>query len=257
MKKINKLWPLLLTAIVLSSCTKTTTLRHHKDFQNQLYKSKTLTILPATVEVVSIDAAGKSTRNYNYEALVEDVIIDVLRLKLEQMGYKASYLNRREIHNNKLSRHVLNFRENYNKKIAELYRAINWEEEKARNVELVLDKPAKEVAKLTGADLIIFVEYHLRAKTSGACTKDFAVAILSAALSGSSGAQDPAEIVSLRIAIINPYNGEFVWSNFTKAGFGTFSGVFNKNASDLETTRLKEIFNALLQGLPAKEKLNN
>lgn len=37
-----------------------------------------LTILPATVEVISVDASGKRTKNYDYEALVEDVIIDVL-----------------------------------------------------------------------------------------------------------------------------------------------------------------------------------
>lgn len=259
MKNINnKLWPLLLMAIVLSACSKTTTIRHHKNFQNHLSKSKTLTILPATVEVVSVDASGKTTRNYNYEALVEDVIIDVLRPKLGQLGYKTKFLSRRKIHNNKLSRNVLSFREDYNKKIAELYNAIEWQEEKAKNVDLFLAKPAKEVAKLAESDLIIFVEYHLRAKTSGACTKDLAIAVLSAALAGaSSSQQDPAELLSLRIAIINPHNGQFVWSNFARTGFGTFSGAFSKNAHDIETKRLKEIFDTTLKALPSRDKLGN
>lgn len=257
MEKINKLWPLLLMAIVLSACSKTTSIRHHKDFQNQLFKSKTLTILPAAVEVVSIDAGGKITRKYGYESIVEDVILDVLRQKLGQMGYKTKFLNRREIHNNKLSRNVLSFREDYNKKIAELYKVIMWEEEKAQNVDLFLEKSAKEIAKLSESDLIIFVEYYLRAKTSGACTKDFAVAVLSAALTGGAGNQDPAELLSLRIAIINPHNGQFVWSNFAQTGFGTFSGAFSKNAQELEANRLKEIFDTLLKGFPDRDKLSS
>ena len=253
----NKLWPLLLVAILLSACSKTTTIRHHKDFQNQLSKSKTLTILPAAVEVVSVEASGKTTRNYDYEALVEDVIIDVLRPKLSQMGYKTKFLSRREIHNNKLSRNVLSFREDYNKKIAELYNAIEWQEEKAKNVDLFLEKSAKEVAKLADSDLVIFVEYHLRAKTSGACTKDFAVAVLSSALGGAAGSQDLAELLSIRIAIINPHNGQFIWSNFARTGFGTFSGAFSKNAQNIETKRLKEIFDTTLKALPTRDKLNS
>jgi hypothetical protein len=254
MRKINKLLPLLLMATMLSACTKTTSVRHHKDFQNQLTKAKTLAILPASVEVVTVDASGKTTRNYDYEQLVEDVILDVLMPKLGKMGYNTKFLSRGEIHKNKLSRDVLNFREDYNGKIAQLYKTVLLEEEKAHNVDLFLEKPAKEVAKLSESDLVVFVEYYLRAKTSGACTKDIALSVLSSALIGSSRQQDPNELLSLRIAIINPYTGQFVWSNFTTEGFGSFFGAFNKNAQKVETDRLKDVFDTLLKKLPDQTK---
>ena len=174
------------------------------------------------MQVVTVDAGGKATRNYDYESHVEDIIIDVLKPKLHQMGYKTRFLNRREIHNKKLSRNVLNFREDYNKKIAELYTAIMWEDDKARNIDIYLDKHAKDIAKQTESDLIVFVEYHLCAKTSGACTKDLAIAVFTAAL-GASSTQEPAELLTLRLAIVIPHNGQFLWSNFSATPYGTFS----------------------------------
>lgn len=254
-KKIQKLLPLLLMATLLSACAKTTSVRRHKDFHDQFSKVKTMTILPTAVEVVTVDAGGKITRNYEYEQLVEDVILDVLMPKLGQMGYNTKFLSRSEIHNNKLSRNVLAFREDYNAKIPGLYKTLLWEEEKAYNVELFLKKPAKAVTALAGSDLMIFVEYYLRAKTSGACTKDIALSVLSSAFVGSSRQQDPNELLSLRIAIIDPNTGQFVWSNFVTEGFGAFFGAFNKNAQKVETNRLKNIFDSLLKDFPDQTKI--
>lgn len=60
-------------------------------------------------------------------------------------------------------------------------------EEKAKNANLFLEKSTKEVAKLADSDLVIFVEYHFRAKASGVFAKDFAVAVLSTELVGAFG----------------------------------------------------------------------
>ena len=158
MKNLNKLWLLLLVAITLSACSKTTTIRHHEKFQNHLSKSKQLTILPAAVHVVTVDAMGKKTRNYEYESQVEDIIIDVLKPELAAKGYKTTFLNRREIHNNKLSRNVLNFREEYNSQIAKLYSPFIWDIEKAHNVDVLLGRKLSEITKLNGSELVIFTQ---------------------------------------------------------------------------------------------------
>lgn len=252
---MNKFLPLLLVAIVLSACSKTTAIRYHKDFQTHISKSQSLIILPATIEAVTVDVGEKKTRNHNYESLVEDVIIDQLREKLSKKGYRTRFLSKREIHNNKLSRNVLSFKEDYNNKITDLYKTILWEEEKANNVNLFLERPAKEIAKISDSNLAIFIEYHLKTRSSGACAKDMTLAILSSAL-GASSNREPAEFLSVRIAIINLDNGQFIWSNFASAGFGTFSGVFNKSSQALEISRLSEIFDTLLKDFPAKDKLN-
>ena len=162
MKNLNKLWSLLLVAITLSACSKTTTIRHHENFQNHLSKSKQLTILPTAVHVVTVDAMGKKTRNHEYESQVEDIIIDILKPELAAKGYKTTFLNRREIHNNKLSRNVLNFREEYNHQIAKLYLPFEWDVAKAYNVDVLLSRKLSEVTKLNGSELVIFVEYNLK-----------------------------------------------------------------------------------------------
>lgn len=240
---------------MLSACSKTTTIRRHKDFQNHLSNSKQLAILPAAVHVVTVDALGKETRNYDYESQVEDIIIDILKPKLAEKNYRTTFLNRRKIHDNKLSPRVLAFREEYNKQITSLYSAYSWEVEKAHNVDLLLEKQLSDVAKLTESELVIFVEYSLRAKSSGACAKDFTLAVLSTAL-GASASQEPAELVSLRLAIIDPRDGKFIWSNFSHTGYGTFSGLLTSN-KDYEAKRLKEIFTVLLEELPGRDNLNS
>jgi len=253
MKNLNKLWSLLLVAITLSACSKTTTIRHHEMFKDHLSQSKQLTILPAAVHVVTVDAAEKKTRNYEYESQVEDIIIDILKPELAAKGYKTTFLNRREIHNNKLSRNVLNFREEYNSQIEKLYSPFAWNLEKAHNVDVLLTRKLSEVTKLNGSELVIFVEYDLKARSSGACTKDFALALFSSAL-GASSNQEPAELVSVIFAIIDPNDGRFIWSNFSRTPYGTFSGMFTKN-DKYEAKRLKEVFAELLKELPARDKL--
>jgi hypothetical protein len=80
---------------MLSACANTTSVRYHKDFKNQLSQAKQLALLPATVNVVTVDSFGKTSRNYNYESQVEDVIIDVLKPILIDKGYKTVFLNRK------------------------------------------------------------------------------------------------------------------------------------------------------------------
>ena len=245
---------------VLSACTKTTSVRYHKDFQNQLSQAKQLALLPTTVNVVAVDSFGKTTRNYNYESQVEDVIIDILKPILVDKGYKTVFLNRKEIHNNKLSGSVLAFRESYNTKIQTLYAVPLWTEEKAHNVDLFLDRKAGDIAKLTESELVIFVEYALRAKTSGACTSQFAKTMLSAALlraAASNPEEDAAEVLSLRFAIVDPNNGQFVWSNSTKTLYSVFSDMFSgkKANKTIESNRLKGLFKDLLENLPKRDKL--
>ncbi len=259
MKNISKLILLLLTITMLSACAKTTSVRHHKDFQNHLSQAKQLALLPAIVNVVTVDSFGKTSRNYNYESQVEDVIIDVLRPILVNKGYKTVFLNRREIHNNKLSKSLLAFREEYDKKIKTLYATPLWVEEKAYSVELFLDRKVNDVSKLTESELIIFVEYALRAKTSGACTSQFTKSMLSAALLGTSTSNpedDAAEVLSLRLAVVDANNGRFIWSNSTKTFYSMFSGMFSgkKSNQTVESDRLKELFKLLLEGLPNRNK---
>lgn len=245
---------------MLSACAKTTSVRYHKDFQNQLSQSKQLALLPATVNVVTVDSFGKTSRNYNYESQVEDVIIDVLKPILIDKGYKTVFLNRKEIHDNKLSGSVLAFREDYNTKIQTLYTVPLWVEAKAYNVDLFLDRKADAVSKLTESELIIFVEYALRAKTSGACTSQFTKSMLSAALLGAAASNpedDAAEVLSLRLAIIDPNNGRFLWSNSTKTLYSVFSSMFSgkKSNQTIESDRLKGLFKELLEDLPQRDKL--
>lgn len=251
MKNIFPKLGLIVIAVMLSACSQKTTVRRHHDFHPYLSGAKNISVLPATVVAVNVESSGKTKRNYNYESMVEDVIIDVLRPKLMQKGYRVKFITRREIHEKKVSGKVLSFREQYNDKIAELYKEQEWSPDKAHDIKTFM-APAKELAEELETDLIILIEYNLRVKTRGACAKDVTIAIVSNALFGVGPEVDPNELLALRVAIINPNNGHLVWSNFGKEGYGAFSGMFSKDSKSLEKNRLNENFDTLLKELPKR-----
>lgn len=245
MKNIHQKIGLLFVSLLLCSCTKTTSIRRHPDFHIDLDRSKNVAVLPPVVEAVTVEASGKTKRNYDYEAMVEDLIIESMQPKLKDLGYRnVKFLNRRAIHDYKLSGKVLSLREQYNEKIASLYKVIDWKHEDAHNIGAFMS-PQKDLADILGVDLIVLVEYHLRAKSSGACAKDFALSLFNVG-----GDSNPSELLSLRLAVINLHNGNLVWSNFNRTGYGTFSGIFSKNAYNIEKSRLKDEFNTLLENFP-------
>lgn len=248
MKNIYQKLSIIALAFMLSACSKTTTVRRHPSFSPDLLRSKTISVFPSTVEAVTVEASGKSKRNYEYEAMVEDVIIDVLRPHLMEMGYNAHFVKRRDIHNKKLSGKVLSFREQYADKIAELYQSIEWKTDEAHNIEIFM-KPEMELSNALGSDLILITEYHLRSKSSGACAKDFVLAMFKVR-----GDENPDELLSLRVAIIDPKTGYLIWSNFRREGFASISGIFSKSAQSLETSRLKDSFKELLKELSNNTK---
>jgi hypothetical protein len=84
--------------------------------------------------------------------------------------------------------------------------------------------------------------------------------MLSAALLGAAASNpedDAAEVLSLRLAIIDPNNGRFLWSNSTKTLYSVFSSMFSgkKSNQTIESDRLKGLFKELLEDLPQRDKL--
>lgn len=246
----------LCLAFTLSGCAKMTTIRSAPDYASALTKSNHMLILPPMAEVNSIDAGGKATRQHDYEDHIEHIITEVVVEKLHEKGYHIKPLNRRSIHELKLSRKILAFQEDYIHSINKLYAPLNWKEEQAFVIDVSLKTDTKEIKDSTNGDIIIFAEYFAKHKTSGAMTAEFAKNFALALLGGSSGSQnieDADEFVSLRVAMIDITNNKILWSNIARDGYSALASAMS-NKSKLDRQRVNQLCNTLFASLPAKSK---
>lgn len=244
---------LILVVISISACgAKTTLIRHSASYEEALSHSRQTAIITPSVEAKTLDAAGKMTRNYDYEDVMEDIIADVLYNKLRSKGYNVKIITRRDVHNKKLSSAISRFRDSYQGDIGKLYNPLLMEEKKAFEIEAFVEDTPKKFNEHLDADLVAIVDYFFRNKTSGANKKDVAVAVLGA-MAGvrttGSPEDEAAELARIRLALLDAKSGQIVWSNYRQDTYGSFSWG-RSSLEDFERKRLDKVLTELLAPLP-------
>ena len=156
-----------------------------------LSKGKVALLLPPKIEVNQIDAWKKKTRVYSYEDRLEEIIIDILMTKMQDKGYNVKLLSRAEIGTNKLSKHVVDTKDDLDDILKILYTGGAWKEDAAYSIDHKIPS-AVDLGKKVGADLLIVVNFYAESKTTGAMT----MSVFAGALSGHTN--DPSEFSMVR-----------------------------------------------------------
>lgn len=245
---------IVLLAIATSACSKTTFVRSAPDYSKSLTKNKKVLFLPPKVEVNQIDAFGKKTRVYDYEDHLEEKIEDILVNKMQEKGYNVRFLSRAEIGNNKLSHFVVDTKDNLDDTLTVLYKDGAWKEDKAHAIDQKIPSSI-ELGKKAGADLLILMNFDSFSKTSGAVTKDFAMAIFASALTGRSAEVNAAALSQVKIAIINVMDGKVLWTNsvfLAQSSFDTSLSNFS-DRDKVDKENLGKLFATALLSLPDAE----
>ena len=84
----------LLVIFALSGCAKMTYQRRSANYQSIVHTVSHVVVMPANIEVNTLDIKGKKTRMYNYEYHLEDVINRIVVSHLEKKGFKVSVTKR-------------------------------------------------------------------------------------------------------------------------------------------------------------------
>ena len=212
-----------------------------------------MVVLPPLVEVNTIDVGGKATREHNYEYQLEQIVTEVLVEKLHSKGYAVKPVTKKEIHDLKISRKILAFQEEYQQEINKLYTPLAWEEKKAFVIDTSLKSAVKDLGDSTHSDVIVFVEYAARNKTSGATAKDTLIGLFVPGGGGNS-IEDASQFVSIRVALIDATNYNILWSNITREGYSAFMSAFDNMSSidKADRRRLNQLCDVLLAKLPKR-----
>ncbi|NRB10235.1 MAG: hypothetical protein HRU35_01255 [Rickettsiaceae bacterium] len=160
----------------------------------------------------SLDTFGKATKKYNYEDHLEKTIVEVLIPKLKKKGLNLEFLSRRKIGENQLSRAILDIKSSYRNVIKELYPGKPWKEDKALFIKHKL-RGTTPIYDTLNTDLVVILDFDVQSKTSGAMTRDVTLAVLSEILIGVRSNIEPAEIFTMRIAIVHAPTGRVLWAH--------------------------------------------
>lgn len=218
----------LLVIFALSGCAKMTYQRRSANYQSIVHNVSHVVVMPANIEVNTLDIKGKKTRMYNYEYHLEDVINRIVVSHLEKKGFKVSVLSKRDIVKQGLSCSMIRLREKYNEIIKDLYDVQHWPEEKAFSINKNVGK-IKGFVEL-GDKLLVMIDYAMITKTNSARMLDFA-----ASLFISSNATKNADNSLLILGMLQAKSGSFVWSNMSKIA--------------------KDLYGSMLEGISKQSKI--
>ncbi|MFU7500667.1 MULTISPECIES: hypothetical protein [unclassified Candidatus Tisiphia] len=233
-----------------SACTKTTFVRSAPDYSQSLTKSKIVLLLPPIVEVNQIDAFNKKTRVYSYEDRLEENIVDTFITKMQDKGYNIKLFSRTEIGTNKLSKYVVDIKDNFDETLNILYASGAWKEDAAYSIDEKISS-AVDLGEKAGADLLVVMNFYAESKTSGAVTKDFCTEILKGCITGRVNL-DPSEFSRVRLAILDVPTGRVLWTHsvgLSSDMIDTTIASFSDN-DKVDKKNLSILFNSALADLP-------
>lgn len=246
---MKKILPLILLLFVTTACTKTTTVRHTEKFEIPLAKSNKTLLLPPEVELYQINASNKLDRLYDYEDYLEETIIDQFIEHMDNHGYKVKFFTRRDIGQNKLSREVVDTKDESADTLKILYNTELWPAEAAYAINQTV--PAAAIlGEKTEADIIVIMHVYSAALSTGATMKQIATAVAIQALTGVNPCGSGGASFMIRVAFIDAKDGSVLWSNSYKGEGGAFNSAKNfvkNNAKDTKTVKalLKEVLKPL------------
>ncbi len=233
-----------------SACTKTTFVRSAPDYSQSLTKSRIVLLLPPIVEVNQIDAFNKKTRVYSYEDRLEENIVDTFITKMQDKGYNIKLFSRTEIGTNKLSKYVVDIKDNFDETLNILYASGAWKEDAAYSIDEKISS-AVDLGEKAGADLLVVMNFYAESKTSGAVTKDFCTEILKGCITGRVNL-DPSEFSRVRLAILDVPTGRVLWTHsvgLSSDMIDTTIASFSDN-DKVDKKNLSILFNSALADLP-------
>ncbi|WP_342278218.1 hypothetical protein [Candidatus Tisiphia endosymbiont of Myopa tessellatipennis] len=233
-----------------SACTKTTFVRSAPDYSQSLTKSKIVLLLPPIVEVNQIDAFNKKTRVYSYEDRLEENIVDTFITKMQDKGYNIKLFSRTEIGTNKLSKYVVDIKDNFDETLNILYASGAWKEDAAYSIDEKISS-AVDLGEKAGADLLVVMNFYAESKTSSAVTKDFCTEILKGCITGRVNL-DPSEFSRVRLAILDVPTGRVLWTHsvgLSSDMIDTTIASFSDN-DKVDKKNLSILFNSALADLP-------
>lgn len=233
-----------------SACTKTTFVRSAPDYSQSLTKSKIALLLPPIVEVNQIDAFNKKTRVYSYEDRLEENIVDTFITKMQDKGYNIKLFSRTEIGTNKLSKYVVDIKDNFDETLNILYASGAWKEDAAYSIDEKIPS-AVDLGGKAGADLLVVMNFYAESKTSSAVTKDFCTEILKGCITGRINL-DPSEFSRVRLAILDVPTGRVLWTHsvgLSSDMIDTTIASFSDN-DKVDKKNLSVLFNSALADLP-------
>ncbi len=244
-----KLLAYLSLLLILSACSNhLTSVRHNQEYLSYISSHKNVTILPPEVNVSSV-SGSKDTRLYDYEHHLETIIQDNVKTQLENRGFKVQFLNRRAIHDKDLYGDVLRFRTSYDEVMKKLY-AINLIHRKKAGETEVRVSNALPIKEVTGADLILMIDYSSFFKTSSAKTLEFMKTMAFAVLTGYAQSSGIDESATILISMIDARTGQLIWSNNFVIYNKINAGKKDVKAQDkLDHTRLQLMLKGLLEPL--------
>ncbi|WP_341761671.1 hypothetical protein [Candidatus Tisiphia endosymbiont of Thecophora atra] len=207
-------------------------------------------LLPPIVEVNQIDAFNKKTRVYSYEDRLEENIVDTFITKMQDKGYNIKLFSRTEIGTNKLSKYVVDIKDNFDETLNILYASGAWKEDAAYSIDEKISS-AVDLGEKAGADLLVVMNFYAESKTSGAVTKDFCTEILKGCITGRVNL-DPSEFSRVRLAILDVPTGRVLWTHsvgLSSDMIDTTIASFSDN-DKVDKKNLSILFNSALADLP-------
>lgn len=244
---------LLICVAVLTSACAQTTVRRSSDYIAAL-ENKKVVILPPKVEVNMVEFSGKKKKMHDFEYYVEGIISDNAAEVLHDHNIKAKFLSNREIYDKKLVEIEARVQNDINEMLAGLYVTQAMNEKLAHAIEKNIDSClAEELGKKTDAEVITIIQYTQNAKTTGAKTAEFLMAVLSSAASGRSSEVDAAERSVMVVAFVEAKSGRLLWSNLAvdeKSMFGAMS--ISRDHREKDTKEVRKLITLALKPLQDK-----
>lgn len=212
--------------LLLSACTKYTTVRQSANFKKSDLETSKFIVLPSEAIAYEKGYFGQAKRLYDYEAHIETLVTDKLVSHLQSMGYDAISLSQYEIYKSKISPKMLELRELYQPAIIELYKEVIMPQEEAHNIVSKINVPY-EVSQLAllklgnkNKALLVFCDYSHTAYNNSARVMSSLMALVV-------GEYSNDDTASIRVGIVNSDTGEILWSNDTTISAEQFRGTFS------------------------------
>jgi hypothetical protein len=220
---------ILISAAVLSGCAQYTTVREHKDLQEEAKHISSVIILPADVTVEKLAFTGDNERETDKESAFSQELKDSAKAALEAKGLKViefDFANTLASNQN-LAYAITQCKESLTKSEDALYKKPTEVKDQGKFSESV-GAPANIVAETTGAQSMLIVKYKGFEKTAGMQAKDIAAGVLLAVLLGGNQAQIAAsQGASMEAALVATDSGDILWTN--RSGGPQLNTGFAKN----------------------------
>ena len=246
---MRRLLSLIFLLLFTTACTKTTTIRHAERYEIPLAQSNKTLLLPPEVELYQITASNKRERLYDYEDYLEETIIEQFINMMDDKGYKVKIFTRREIGQNKVSREVVDIKDESADVLKLLYGSEAWPEEKAYTINQNI-AAASILGNKSNADIFVIIHFHSSAHSTGAVVKNIATAIAIQALTGIRAGEKNGFFM-VRIAFIDAHTGNVLWSNSYKGEgdlFRSATTFIKDSKKDNKTVNM--LLKELLKPLP-------